>query len=419
MRRPDAAWLAAVCLCEMATMLMFLNYTAILPILQNDWGMRHGQAGLIFSAYQACYLLAVLVLASLTDRMDTRVIYLASAAWAGLAGLAFPLFAQDFRSAAVLRALAGIGLAGTYVPGMWLVADRFSSQHRGFAIAVYASAFGLGSAMSLALTGALTRSAGWRIAMGVTALGPLLAAGLAAVVLSPAPPPPTRSARLLDARVFKNRPALLMIAGYCAHNWELFGMRSWIPPFLAAILVRRGTSVVEASSLAATLASGILLVGAAANIAGGWLSDRWGRARVIVLSQFASAACSLAIGWLFAAPFWLILAIAAAYGIFVTSESGALSTGVTELAEPSALGATLAVQSCLGFFAAGLAPTAVGFLLDQLQPITGGTAAASPWQWGPAFGILGLGVLFGPASMLALRRAQTATPASPRDHLRV
>ncbi len=76
MRRIDGIWLGAVCACEMATMLMFLNYTALLPILQSEWGMRHGEAGLIFSAYQACYLLAVLVLASLTDRMDTRVIYL-------------------------------------------------------------------------------------------------------------------------------------------------------------------------------------------------------------------------------------------------------------------------------------------------------------------------------------------------------
>jgi MFS family permease len=95
-------------------MLVFLNYTAVLPILQEEWGMRHGEAGLIFSAYQVCYLLAVLVLATLTDRMDTRTIYLASAAWAGLA---FPCFAQGFLSAAILRALAGIGLAGTYVSG--------------------------------------------------------------------------------------------------------------------------------------------------------------------------------------------------------------------------------------------------------------------------------------------------------------
>ncbi len=411
MRRTDAVWLGAICLCEMATMLVFLNYTAVLPILQVEWGMRHGEAGLIFSAYQACYLLAVLVLASLTDRMDTRTIYLASAVWAGIAGLAFPVFAQGFRSAVLLRALAGIGLAGTYVPGMRLVAQRFPSQQRGLAIALYASAFGLGSAVSLALTGYLARVAGWRLAMGITALGPLLAAGLAAAVLSPAPPPPfMRSPRLLDLGVFRNRPALWMIAGYSAHNWELFGMRAWLPPFFAAALVRRGAGVVEASSLAATLASGILLVGAASNIVGGWASDRWGRLRIIVGSQVLSAACSFAIGWLFDAPLWVMLTVAAVYGVFVTSESGALSTGVTELAEPSALGATLAVQSCLGFLAAALAPAAIGFLLDRLQSVSAGTAAASPWQWGPAFGVLALGVLLGPLSMLALRRAQATAP---------
>ncbi len=407
MRRTDAVWLGAICVCEMATMLVFLNYTAILPILQAEWRMSHGQAGLIFSAYQACYLLAVLVLASLTDRMDTRTIYLGSAVWAGLAGVAFAFFADGFRSATVLRALGGIGLAGTYVPGMRLVAERFATERRGLAIACYASAFGLGSAISLALTGHLALLTGWRIAMGVTAAGPLLAAALAAAVLSPAPPPPRvrsgRGPRLLDARVFKNRPALWMIGAYSAHNWELFGMRAWLPPFLAGVLIRRGSSVIEASSLAATLASGVLLVGAASNVVGGWASDRWGRVRIIVVSQALSAACSLTIGWLFTAPLWAILTVAAVYGIFVTSESGALSTGVTELAEPSALGATLAVQSCVGFLAAAVAPAAVGFLLDRLQ-------SAFPWQWGPAFGVLALGVLMGPVSMAALRRVQETAP---------
>jgi MFS family permease len=382
--------------------------------------MSHGQAGLIFSAYQACYLLAVLVLASLTDRMDTRTIYLGSAVWAGLAGVAFAVFADGFRSAAVLRALGGIGLAGTYVPGMRLVAERFATERRGLAIACYASAFGLGAAISLALTGHLALLTGWRMAMGVTALGPLLASALAAPVLSPAPPPLRvprppkgyprgRGPRLLDARIFRNRPALWMIAAYSAHNWELFGMRAWLPPFLAGVLIRRGSGVVEASSLAATLASGVLLLGAASNILGGWASDRWGRVRIIVVSQALSAACSLTIGWLFTAPLWAILTLAAVYGIFVTSESGALSTGVTELAEPSALGATLAVQSCVGFLAAAVAPTAVGFLLDRLQ-------SASPWQWGPAFGVLALGVLMGPVSMAALRRVQAAAEDTPRGH---
>lgn len=416
MRRVDAMWLGAVCLCEMATMLMFLNYTAILPIVQREWGMRYGQAGLIFSAYQACYLLAVLVLASLTDRMDTRTIYLASAAWAAVAGLAFPFLADGFLSATVLRALAGIGLAGTYVPGMRLVAQRFPSEHRGVAIACYASAFGFGSAASLALTGSLTRMAGWRIAMGLTALGPLLAALLAVFVLASARPPAGQTTRLLDARVLRNRPALWMIASYCAHNWELFGMRAWLPPFLAASLIRRGVTVVEASSFAAGWTAIVLIIGSLSNVAGGWISDRWGRARVIVLSQLCSACFSLSIGWFFHAPLWFILTAAALYNVFATSDSGALSTGVTELAEPSLLGATLALQSCLGFLAAAISPGAAGFVLDALQVGGGGTAATSPWQWGPAFGVLGVGVLMGPISMLALRRTQAAGPrASSRE----
>jgi len=214
--------------------------------------------------------------------------------------------------------------------------------------------------------------------------------------------------------VLRNRPALWMIAGYCAHNWELFGMRAWLPPFLAAGLIRGGTNVVEASAFAAAWTSILLLVGSASNVLGGWISDRWGRTRVIVLSQqLLSAGFSLTIGWLFQAPLWLVPTMATLYNVFATSESGALSTGVTELAEPSLLGATLALQSCLGFLAAAVAPAAAGFVLDVAQR-GGGAPAASPWQWGPAFGVLGVGVLMGPLSMLALRRAQARHQGSQR-----
>jgi len=52
---------------------------------------------------------SVLILATLTDRIATRTIYLAPAVWAGV--------------------------AGTYVPGMRLAAERFGPECRGLAIA--------------------------------------------------------------------------------------------------------------------------------------------------------------------------------------------------------------------------------------------------------------------------------------------
>jgi len=52
MRRQGAVWLGAICLCEMATMLVFLNYTAVLPILQEECreiGDVHKNINYIFS----------------------------------------------------------------------------------------------------------------------------------------------------------------------------------------------------------------------------------------------------------------------------------------------------------------------------------------------------------------------------------
>lgn len=58
--------------------------------------------------------------------------------------------------------------------------------------------------------------------------------------------PPRQPARakgssgLLSPRVLANRPALLAIAAYAAHTWELYAARGWVPPFLAAVLAGQG-----------------------------------------------------------------------------------------------------------------------------------------------------------------------------------
>jgi hypothetical protein len=79
------------------------------------------------------------------------------------------------------------------------------------------------------------------------------------------------------------------------------------------------------------------------------------------------------------------------------------------LADPALLGATLALQSWLGFLAAAISPGVAGFVLDAWQQ-GGDATVTSTWQWGPAFGVLGLGVLMGPLSMLALRRTHAKQP---------
>jgi MFS family permease len=368
-------------------MLVFLNYSTLLPLFEVEWKLSHTEAGLIFSAYQVGYIAAVAFLASLTDWVEPRRIYFLSALWAGVTALAFALFANGFVSALLLRALAGAGLGGTYMPGMRLVAERFPPAKRGFALGCYIATFTLGASASLLLTGAINSVWSWRVAFAITGLGPIVAAAVAWFLLTPQPSPLHARSPREGTRLFRNRSVFRLIAAYAAHNWELFGMRGWMPAFLSASLVSAGATLDGATQRAAMVASMIFAVGALSNPLGGFISDRWGRARFISTVMMTSGACSFMIGWGLEWPFTLLVLLALFYGFVVTAESAVVSTSITEQTDPAVLGRTMALQSTIGFTSAALAPVGFGLVLDLTH------------SWGWAFALLGAGVLVGPLAV--------------------
>ena len=417
----DRAWLAAICASELGTLLVFSNFSALLPLLQKEWGLSNSEAGLIVSFYQFGYIGAVMILATLTDYMPPRRIYLWSAFWTAAASLAFAFSAQGFLSAIVLRGAVGLGLAGTYMPGMRMVAERFAAGGRGFAMGCYIGSFTLGTSVSLLLTGWANGLWGWRWAFALTAAGPLLAGVIGWLVLPrgmahrPAPAPAAAkpgaasvnpgaasvkpgAASVKKERlgpVLKNRPAMRLITAYGAHTFELMGMRGWIVPFFTASLVASGAALAEANQQAALAASAVLAIGALPHPFTGLISDRFGRARPISVLMLLSAACSLVIGWGLAWPFSALVALGLLYGVLITSESAIVSTGIAEAAEPTYLGRTMALQSTVGFTAGALSPWAVGLVLDWAP--RWGTSAEAKWIWG--FGLLGVVALLGPLTV--------------------
>lgn len=392
--RGSLGWLFALCLAELGTMLVFSNFAAVLPLLQREWQLSNTEAGLIFTAYQVGYILAVAVLSTLTDWIEPRRIYLAGALWAGLAGLAFPLWAQGATSALVLRTLAGIGLAGTYMPGMRLVAERFDVSRRGFTMGCYIATFTIGTSVSLLLTSWATARWGWRAAFALTALGPLLGAAFAWLTLEAGrvsrAARPERGAGLKP--VLQNRRGLRLIVAYGAHTWELMGMRGWIVPFLAASLTASGASLALATEKAGLAGSAVLAIGAVSHPVAGLFSDRWGRTRLISVIMLVSGACSLSLGWVLGWSFGALVTLALFYGLMVTAESAILSTSIAESAEPRYLGRTMALQSTVGFSAGALAPAVFGVVLDLASRL--GRPATEAWGW--AFTLLAAGVLVGP-----------------------
>jgi MFS family permease len=197
-----------------------------------------------------------------------------------------------------------------------------------------------------------------------------------------------------------------MILGYGAHMWEMYGMRSWLAPFMTSALIGWGVESARATALAATVAAVMVGIGAFSTAITGSLSDRFGRTTTISMVMLASALLSFGFGWLINTNLWLTLAIGLLYGYVIVAESPVFSTGLTELVAPGYLGAAMGLQSLIGYSMGMISPTVFGWALDTFrgwQPLPG-----IKGEWGVAFSCLGLGALAGPLFMWMLR----TTPGS-------
>ena len=109
--RPLAV-VALLCVAETLSMTAFSTYPALLPVVRDTWGLSNSAAGLVSGMYFGGYMAAVPLLASLTDRVDARRVYAASALLSAAGALGFALFARSLPSALLWQAVAGAGLAG-------------------------------------------------------------------------------------------------------------------------------------------------------------------------------------------------------------------------------------------------------------------------------------------------------------------
>ncbi|GGC67673.1 MFS transporter [Siccirubricoccus deserti] len=396
-----------LCAAEVLTMLGFSTFAVLLAPLRDLWGLSNAQAGLIGGAFFAGYTIAVPVLVSLTDRVDPRRIWVASALLAATGNAGFAMLADGLATALLFHALAGAGLAGTYMPGLRLLADSLEGRAQSRAVALYTASFGVGTASSYLLADWILRAATWRLAFGVPAIATLLATALVLLWVRPEPPrirPPTR---LLDFRpVLRNRHSVTWSLAYFAHSWELYAVRSWLIAFLASAAA---ASQVPGSGwpAPAQVAFGASVLGIFPIVLGGECSIQLGRKRTVLVLMSLSAATGAALGVLGGSSYALAVALALLHGPLMTSESASVTAGALGNADPAYRGATMALHSMLGFAGGVVGPVAFGAVLDA----AGGGSVPGAWSW--AFAVLALVTLVGPLALLVIRPADL--PGDGRD----
>ena len=395
--RSPGALVAVLCITSVLGMLGFSSFSALLPEFQRAWGLSNTDAGWISGIFYAGYVVAVPLLVGSTDRVDPRRIYLLSFLIAAAAALGYALLAQGFWSALLFRALAGVGLAGGYMPGLKLLTDRVGGPKQSRYVAFYTAGFSLGTAFSFAFTGEAASWLGWRGAFAAAAVGAMIGFALALLLLRPATTVEmgdVEARHALDFRpVFRNRAAMAFILGYTGHTWELFALRSWLVAFLvqAAAMAGDRADIAQASWLSMV----IVLVSTAASIYGAELATRSDRRRVIGRIMMLSVVTAVLTGLSAGQPIYLVAALCLAYHMIIMGDSAALTGGAVATAAPGQRGATLALHSILGFTGAFLGPLAVGAVLD----LAGGET--SRLAWGLAFLTMGAGSA---AALIAIRR---------------
>ena len=398
---PAGRLIATICCAEMLSMTAFSGFVTLLPVLVPEFGLNNAQAGLIGGTVLGGYVVAAPFLGPLTDRIDARRVYAAAAVVAASGALGFAFLASGFWSGLLCQALIGVGLAGTYVPGMKALTDRLQGPWQSRGAAIYGATFGVGASASLVLCGAMASAFGWRAAFLAAGAGPLLAGAIVVLALARASPRPSARRALLDFRpVFRNHAVRSYLFGSAAHSWELHATRAWLVAFLASAADLRGggESVPVSAALMAAL---IYLLGPVASVSGNEMALRFGRARVMTVGPVLSATASCIIGFLAGSPWVALLVFTAVHMYFVGIDAGAMTAGVVSAAEPAHRGVSLTMHSLVGFGTGFISPMIFGVVLD----LAGGRGEVM--AWGLAFASLGLVALLGvvPARQLARRLA--------------
>ena len=242
------------CLIQMISMVGFAIWPIYLIDLQLQWELSNSEAGWVSGSFYIGYVVATPFLVSLTDTFDARKLYSISCIIGSAGLLFFSLFATNAINASIFWSLVGVGLAGTYMPGLQILNSRLNKVSREKYVAVYTSFFGLGVAFSFSFFGILKNyNVTWEDSFLIASLiificsFPLLIfSGKEIEERLTKPYLGIMKVLISIFRTFSNKQASPFILGYGGHTYELFGFRSWTFPCIIFLSNHFNVSVSDA-----------------------------------------------------------------------------------------------------------------------------------------------------------------------------
>ncbi len=339
--------LPVIVLAQFAGTSLWFAVNAVMPDLQQAWGLPAAAVGSLSSAVQLGFVAGTLVFALLmvADRLPPGRVFLGCSLLGAAVNAATVLADGHLALLLALRFAVGFLLAGIYPVGMKIAAAWFR-ERLGAVLGILVGALVLGTALPHGLR-ALAAS-GWMgplpwqaVILAVSGLA--AAGGIATWLLVPERPAPRGSPitpRALGL-IWQDRRLRASVFGYFGHMWELYAFIVLVPLVLATRLA--APAAVSAWAFAAIGAGFLGCVG------GGLAVRRIGSARVAQVQLATSAACCLAAPLMLAAPLPAFVAWLLLWGATVSGDSPQFSTLTAQNAPPAVVGSVLTFTNCIGF----------------------------------------------------------------------
>jgi sugar phosphate permease len=352
--------------------------------LTRDLRLDAAALGLMTSLFYASFALVQLPIGVGLDRLGPRYVTPLMLLFSVAGALVFAA-AGSFATAALGRALIGVGMASVLVGAMKIFGHWFPARHLATITGVLVGVGALGGLVAATPLAYLNAAVGWRAIFAGGAFV-ILAVALLIVVGTRNTPPgepwqPARGPMLAGFGVVFRAPRFWRVVPlvFCLLGAPLAVQTLWGGPFARDVL---GLSAIAAGNLLLAMGIGAVV----GYVASGWLADRYGAQRVTELAAGALVLCQLPfvlLGARVAPALWVaayagfgfcgafnVVLFAQLRGFFPLAMSGRASTAL----------------NCFAFTGAWLLQWWMGLIIDSFPRDSSGRYP--PAAYATAFGML-------------------------------
>jgi predicted MFS family arabinose efflux permease len=346
---------------EFLNVMDFLVLMPLAPMLMQDLSISIQEFGLLVSAYSVGAAGGGLLGALFIDRFDRKKALIGLFSIFTVATFACAM-APSFAVLLVARVLAGMGGGGIEALSYTIIGDAFPEDSRAKATGQLMSAYALATILGVPAGLALASAFAWNTPFIVLAV---LGATVCVVAMFSLLPMTGHRKLLGTESAFAGFRQVLAIGH---HRWALlcttvlmFGSFS-VVPFMGTYFVFN-LGMAESQLSIAYLVAGTCAMFAAPAI--GWLADRHGQYRVLLLVGLVALVPVLTVTHLPSVPFALIVACAAFFMVCVTGYYIPALALITSSADDRYRGRFMSLNTTFEQIAIGSATAFTGWLIQQ------------------------------------------------------